>query len=201
MQPRKDERTTCTIPYIKGISESISRVLAPLEIRTVMKPRQIKWTLMKDAKDKLPRDQEPGAAYAIGCQMCPSVYIGETARTAKQRTKEHEMHTRHGHTELSAIANHAHMHAHNIHWILEATGNRERREYPQTQGERSASYQKAHCTKGTRSGNESRHRTYCEQTVVRPRLSITLARTYTGLLHSLVLCFEHSRERFISYCE
>ena len=44
------------------------------------------------------------------------MYIGETARTAKQRTKEHEMHTRHGHTELSAIANHAHMHAHNIHW-------------------------------------------------------------------------------------
>ena len=83
MQPTKDERTTCAIPYIKGISEGISRVLAPLEIRTVMKPRQIKWTLMKDAKDKLPRDQEPGVVYAIGCQTCPSVYIGETARTAK----------------------------------------------------------------------------------------------------------------------
>ena len=38
------------------------------------------------------------------------------ARTAKQRTKGHEMHTRHGHTEPSAIANHAHVHAHNIHW-------------------------------------------------------------------------------------
>ena len=97
-------------------SSAIIRVLAPLEIRTVMKPRQIKGTLMKDAKDKLPRDQERGVMYASGCQTCPTVCIGETARTAKQRTKEHEMHTRHGHTELSAIVNHAHMHAHNIHW-------------------------------------------------------------------------------------
>ena len=59
MQPTKDGITTCTIPYIKGISEARSRVLAPLEIRTVMTPRQIKWTLMKDVKDKLPKDQEP----------------------------------------------------------------------------------------------------------------------------------------------
>ena len=71
---------------------------------------------MKDAKAKLPKDQEPGVVYAIGCQTCPGVYIGETARTATQRTKEHEMYIRHGQIEPSAIANHAHMHAHNIHW-------------------------------------------------------------------------------------
>ena len=74
------------------------------------------WLLMGDTKDKLPADQEPGVVYAIGCKTCPSVYIGETARTARQRVKEHEMHTRHGNTQLSALASHAHAYAHDIHW-------------------------------------------------------------------------------------
>ena len=113
---QSEDRTTCTIPYVKGVSEAIGRVLAPLEIRTVMKPRRMKWLLMGDGKDKLPADQEPGVVYAIGCKTCPSVYIGETARTARQRVKEHEMHTRHGNTQLSALASHAHAHAHEIHW-------------------------------------------------------------------------------------
>ena len=82
---QSEDRTTCSIPYAKGISEAISRVLAPLEIRTVMKPRQMKWLLIGYAKDQLHADQEPGVVYAIGCNTCPSVYIGETARTARQR--------------------------------------------------------------------------------------------------------------------
>ena len=45
------------------------------------------------------------------------IYIGETARTAGQRAKEHKMHTRNGHTQLSAVANDAHAAAHNIHWV------------------------------------------------------------------------------------
>ena len=97
---QSDNRMTCTIPYVKGISEAIRRVLAPLEIRTTMKPRQMKWWLMGDAKDRLPADQEAGVVYAIGCKTCPSVYIGETARTARQRVKEQEMHTRHGNTYM-----------------------------------------------------------------------------------------------------
>ena len=70
---QSEDRTTCTIPYVKGISEAIGRVLAPLEIRTVMKPRRMKWLLMGDAKDRLPADQEPGVVYAIGCKTCPSI--------------------------------------------------------------------------------------------------------------------------------
>ena len=46
-----------------------------------------------------------------------NIYFGETARTAGQRAKEQKMHTRNGHIELSAVANHAHAAAHNIHWV------------------------------------------------------------------------------------
>ena len=97
---------------MKGVSEAIGRVLAPLEIRTVMKPRRMKWLLMGDAKDKLSADQEPGVVYANGCKTCPSVYIGETARTARQRVKEHEMHTLDTaiHSYPHSLAMHMHMH-------------------------------------------------------------------------------------------
>ena len=121
---------TCSIPYVRGTSEAIDRILRPLDIRTVMKPHKIKWSLMKGAKDMISADREPGVVYALGCMECPSVYIGETARTAKQRVKEHNMHTRTGHTDLSAVANHAHTEGHRIHWeprILAREKNTSRR--------------------------------------------------------------------------
>ena len=68
---------------------------------------------MARAKDNLPAEDTPGAIYALGCTDCPTVYIG---KTAKQRAREHKCHTRTGHTELSAVARHAHTEGHNVHW-------------------------------------------------------------------------------------
>ena len=98
---QKEEKSSAiaSIPYVQGISEGIRRVLAKLDIRTVMKPEQSKWALMSGAKDAVPPKELPGVVYAIGCQTCPKVYIGETGRTAKQRAREHKCHTRTGHTE------------------------------------------------------------------------------------------------------
>ena len=112
----QEGRVTCTVPYVKGVSEAIGRVLAPLNIRTVSRTKNVKWTLMKGAKDPIDRNQNPGVIYALGCTECAAVYIGETARTANQRTKEHRMHTRTGHVELSAVANHSHNKGHEMHW-------------------------------------------------------------------------------------
>ena len=122
-EPRRDIHTTATIPYIRGLSEAVSRVLTPLGIRTVMKPTTLKWSLMAPAKDNLPAEDTPGAIYALGCAYCPKVYIGETGRTAKQRAREHKCHTRTGHTELSAVARHAHTEGHNIHWKPRVIGS------------------------------------------------------------------------------
>ena len=105
-----------TIPYVKGLSEQIVRVLGRLNVRTVLKPSRLKWTIMTGAKDKIEPKEEPGVVYAVGCAECEKVYIGETNRTAKQRIREHRSHTRTGHTELSGIAEHAHNMGHSIYW-------------------------------------------------------------------------------------
>ena len=107
---------TAVIPYCRGVSEAVRRVLASHKIRTVMRPRKLKWSLMRDAKDSIPPKNEPGVVYAVGCKTCPNVYIGETARTAATRIREHQYHTRSQHPELSGIAAHVINEGHTVHW-------------------------------------------------------------------------------------
>ena len=107
---------TAVIPYYKGVSEAVRRVLAAHNIRTVMKPRKLKWQLMRGAKDSLPAKDEPGVVYAVGCITCPDVYVGETLRTAATRIREHKYHANSGHPELSGIAAHVINEGHTVHW-------------------------------------------------------------------------------------
>ena len=60
---------------------------------------------MQGAKDKVQPSREAGVIYALGCMECPRVYVGETARTADLRSKEHQAHARDGRLEQSAVAN------------------------------------------------------------------------------------------------
>ena len=117
---RKRQRgeKTISIPYIKGTSEAIRRVLAPLRIRTAMRANKMKSSIMGRAKDKLDKNETraPGIVYTVGCTECKDVYIGETRRTVAQRIKEHQADTRLGHTERSAIVEHIHSTGHKVHW-------------------------------------------------------------------------------------
>ena len=61
-------------------------------------------------------EENPGVVYAVGCKDCRVVYIGETRRSASQRIKEHKYQTRNGHVKKSALAEHAHLKGHSIHW-------------------------------------------------------------------------------------
>ena len=52
----------------------------------------------------------------------PASNIGETARTTKQRVREHRCHTNTGHTEMSAIAKHALELGQSKHWKAKVIG-------------------------------------------------------------------------------
>ena len=112
----KESKRTVTIPYIKGMSEAIRRVLAPLGIRTAMRSERIKWSVLRGIKDREDKTEVPGVVYAVGCEECKEVYIGETKRKAQQRIKEHKADTRIGRVDKSAIAEHAHVTGHKIYW-------------------------------------------------------------------------------------
>ena len=79
-----------TIPYLKGVSESIRRALAPLNIRTAFKPHRKLRDLISKPKDYTPPESQCGVVYKLNCLDCDASYIGETGRRRCTRLNEHK---------------------------------------------------------------------------------------------------------------
>ena len=77
--------TTVTIPYIKGTSETISRILQPYNIRVAHKPTTTLRQLLTNVKDRDEPNNRQGAVYKIKCSDCQASYIGEIGRNLNSR--------------------------------------------------------------------------------------------------------------------
>ncbi|CAN7978451.1 unnamed protein product, partial [Ixodes persulcatus] len=88
--PADKERNVLCISYVKGVSESLSRALKPVGIRTVYKPYRTIASIVSKPRDPTPADTEKGIVYKIPYQDCGSSYIGETGRKKITRMKEHQ---------------------------------------------------------------------------------------------------------------
>ena len=107
--------TTVTIPYIKGTSEIIARILQPYNIRVAHRSITTLRKLLTNVKDKdQPRDRQ-GAVYKIKCCDCQATYIGETGRNLNTRLTEHRRATRNGDINNN-IAEHHLQTNHRIDW-------------------------------------------------------------------------------------
>ena len=82
-------KTAC-IPYVKGTSEALSRVLNAAEIRVTYKKGQTLRSTLVHLKDKLPVDRTTNCLYKIKCTDCRAAYIGQTARELNTRVNEHK---------------------------------------------------------------------------------------------------------------
>ena len=83
--------TTATIPYVKGTSETIARILQPYNIRVAHKPITTLRQLLTNVKDKDEPNDRQEAVYKIKCCDCQATYIGETGRNLNTRlTTEHK---------------------------------------------------------------------------------------------------------------
>ena len=131
-----------TIPYVKGVSEALSRVLRKHHISTPMRPHNTIKQLLVHPKDKVSKEDKTGVVYQIPCNACNLTYIGETGRKFGTRLKEHqkdvETMTQQVYTRSakktsekqynkSAITDHANIHNHLIDWnnskVLERENN------------------------------------------------------------------------------
>ena len=104
-----------TIPYIKGTSETISRILLPYNIRVAHKPTTMLRQLLTNMKDREEPNNRQGAVYKIKCSDCQASYIGETGRNLNTRLTEHKRATRNGDAN-NHIAVHHQRTNHNIDW-------------------------------------------------------------------------------------
>ena len=107
--------TTVTIAYIKGTSETISRILQPYNIRVAHKPTTTLRHLLANIKDRDEPNNRQGAVYKIKCSDCQASYIGETGRNLNTRLTEHKRATRNGDVN-NHIAVHHQLTDHNIDW-------------------------------------------------------------------------------------
>ena len=98
--------TTVTIPYIKGTSETISRILQPYNIRVAHKPTTTLRHLLTNVKDRDEPSNRQGAVYKIKCSDCQASYT---------RLTEHKRATKNGDAN-NHIAVHHQLTNHNIDW-------------------------------------------------------------------------------------
>ena len=75
---REEDKPTATVvlPYVGHVSESIKRLLAPLNIRTCFRPHKTLRELLVHPKDHIPDIKKPGVVYNISCKDCDNVYVG-----------------------------------------------------------------------------------------------------------------------------
>ena len=117
-EEKESPAATVVLPYVRNISESIRRILTPLNIRTSFTPCKTLRNILVSAKDCTPPAKKKGIVYEIQCASCKESYIGQTGRTLEHRLKEHQRSL--STTELvyntSAVAVHALKTGHCIDW-------------------------------------------------------------------------------------
>jgi hypothetical protein len=77
------------LPYVKGVTEGISRILNKHRVSTAVKPLQTIRNILVHPKDKQDKLEKCEVVYKIPCKSCKSVYVGETGRKLGTRVKEH----------------------------------------------------------------------------------------------------------------
>ena len=102
-----------SIPYIKGVSERVRRVLSRENVRTTFKPVKTLGSIFKKPKDRPATNQIKGIVYKVKCKTCDFAYVGESKRSWNSRGAEHKPGTRSNNER--AIRFHAETTDHDIH--------------------------------------------------------------------------------------
>ena len=109
-------KSTTVLPYVRGVSEPLRRVLVPLGVRVCYRPAMTLRQMISKPKDRVPSIQKSGVVYKIPCASCPASYIGQTGRKLRQRLDEHRRAVRQADFNASALAEHAWTMEHPVDW-------------------------------------------------------------------------------------
>ena len=104
------------LPYVKELSEDVSRFLQSTGMQSVYSiPKKLN-SLIRRVKDPLPLEEKIGVVYKINCANCSSSYIGQTKRQLDTRIKEHFNNIKVHNSNYSVISNHRLDNGHNFDW-------------------------------------------------------------------------------------
>ncbi|KAJ8027009.1 hypothetical protein HOLleu_32019 [Holothuria leucospilota] len=103
------------MPYFKGVSERITRILNRAGAKTFYsRSQKLRGDILSQPKDPLSK-KHTACVYSIPCS-CGQQYIGQTKRPLRVRVVELKRATEQGKAEGSALAEHAHCNNHTPLW-------------------------------------------------------------------------------------
>ncbi|KAI5640195.1 hypothetical protein NE865_07452 [Phthorimaea operculella] len=102
-KPSTVERQPAYLPYLKGVTDKIGRILKRASINTIFKPPRKISQYLRSVKCNIPL-QDPGV-YKLDCD-CGLSYIGETKRNVSTCLKEHIADVRNRRDGQSAVCEH-----------------------------------------------------------------------------------------------
>lgn len=90
-EPESNERMYLKIPYIRGLSEKVKKILerGNRNINVSQKPENTNRRFYSKLKAMTPKDETTDVVYRIRCRDCDGVYIGQTGRYLRTRIQEH----------------------------------------------------------------------------------------------------------------
>ena len=86
---RQEETNRIIVPYIKGVSERVGKLLKKYDTSLVFRASNTLRNKLCSLKDKVPDTEKKNIIYKLNCNDCSSVYIGESSRNAGIRVAEH----------------------------------------------------------------------------------------------------------------
>ena len=102
-----------TLPYVKSITEKLTRTLRKYDITVTTKPLQTLQQHFPSSKHRVETYKQTNVVYKIPCADCSWCYIGETGRSFEIRKKEHVGNVT-NYNNGSNIANHTWKYDHKI---------------------------------------------------------------------------------------
>jgi hypothetical protein len=110
-QKSDDSFNFVKLPYVKGITDRISRMLRGSNIRTVFTAENKISSLLQGVKDKIPLESH--GVYEVPCGSCDLTYVGRTNRKVSARIAEHMVDVKNKKT-TSTLATHVMTEGHTI---------------------------------------------------------------------------------------
>ncbi|KAL9982212.1 hypothetical protein ACROYT_G011025 [Oculina patagonica] len=101
----ESHKSFASLPYIKGVTEPLTRVLKKHDITVVNKPLTTLQQQFPAPKFRPSLESQTNVVYKIPCSECSWCYIGETGRAFNTRKKEHLRNVKTA-AKGSRIANH-----------------------------------------------------------------------------------------------
>src|SRR5436190_586078 len=129
---RIDVSSHIILPYVKNLTDNISRTLNKKGLKVIYKiPKKLN-TLIKRGKDVLPIMNKTNVVYKLDCKDCNASYIGQTKRHLSTRIKEYQNNIKKRESSHLVISKHRTECNHDFRWlepsILHSEKNKRKRE-------------------------------------------------------------------------